>query len=295
MRIRGVHLPVALAAGLAAAVAVGGTGASAAKQRAVVHPAAAVQSLSVGANNVSFGIGVTFAFPAGTPASSACKGTVSLSEKPPGAHAPKVWSAKLSAVGSACRATVHGTLPKALAGKTLTFHLRFGGNGKVAPFTKTKALKLVAPPAPPKVPLAPPPPPPTPTPPTPTTPTQTTPTSPQPVFTAYTAADGHWRGPLDGKYNTSSIDFTVVKGVIQPHFRTGSNFYLEHCTSDEAPPGEHLMFYIFAYHRTIGLNASGAFDGDYVSDNPPDPEGSGSGELMHVWFSGMLGANTGTI
>src|SRR4051794_30591377 len=109
MRIRGVHLPVALAAGLAAAIAVGGTGASAAKQRAFVHPAAAVQSLSVGASNVSSAIGVTFALPVGTPASNACKGTVSLSEKPSGAHVPKVWSAKLAAVGSACRATVHGT------------------------------------------------------------------------------------------------------------------------------------------------------------------------------------------
>src|SRR3954468_2918722 len=110
MLARTSRWPIAFAAGAAAAMAVAGTGASAAPHRATVHPTVTVQDVTVG-QVVSFVVGVTYPLPTGVSPASACKGTVALSHKSAGRKKATTWSGKLGSSGGGGRGGGRGQPP----------------------------------------------------------------------------------------------------------------------------------------------------------------------------------------
>lgn len=111
-----------------------------------VKPTASVVSATKSDKHVRFQIEVKFPIPAGASAAD-CSGKVTARTRLSKHKTPK-WSAKLAALGADCVANVKARLPAAKFGK------------KLKPFSKSWALRIVAPPpAPPPPPAAPAPPP----------------------------------------------------------------------------------------------------------------------------------------
>jgi hypothetical protein len=173
---------------------------AAAKPPSPVTPFVVLKDASVSGSDLKTTIDLSFAAPARAKAPQACTGKVHATTKL-SRRKRRTFTAALAFVGGRCRASLHGSLPKAFLGKTKSFTLTFAGNTVVKPFTRTKALKLSKPAAVPVVVPV--------TQPTTTTPpatAPTTPTTPSPGPPATTFFDPAYKGGWGTDPPTSGVN-----------------------------------------------------------------------------------------
>jgi hypothetical protein len=158
---------------------------------AALHPTAKVVSAKVKGSSVAFTVDVVFP---GSP----CTGKATLSAA--GHH----WSAPAKLLQAACRARVHGTLPKRNYGKRLTFHFAIAGR-KGSSKLKLKSGPLAV---------------------------------PVPSY-----LNGGWQGRLSSPMN-GFVEFTVIDGAIQGGLDSSSGFLLDCKDANDQPIREFFILHI---------------------------------------------------
>jgi hypothetical protein len=286
-------LAVALTAVLALVVA----GPAAARGPAKVHPQLAVTAAGVHRGTLRFTVTVSFAPPAGTGAATACKGRLKLSEVVKSGK-PRRWTGKLGDVAGACAAAIKGRLPTRLFERRVAFRLTFAGNGKIAPFSASRKLKLSAPEAAPPSEAGSPggggpgsgspaggspgggsP-----------GPGSPTPEPPTPPVVPYTAADGYWQG--GGLWDTGSganVAFGVKEAVIYDINLFSSILF--RCEKKDSIPEVTHRYAFFPVAPEIPLGPAGAFFDEFTYKAE---DANGAAEIPWV-VHGQLGASSGTM
>lgn len=294
---RGAWAPVALAVALAVVLALVVAGPAAARGPAKVHPRLEVTAAGVTGGALQFTVTVSFAPPAGTGAAAACKGRLKLSEAVQNGKAPH-WSGKLKDVAEDCAAAIKGRLPAGLFMRKVAFKLAFAGNGKIAPFSASRKLKLgVSEAAPPTEaggasggspgsgspaggsPAG-----------TSPGPGSLAPEPPTPPAVQYTAADGYWQG--GGLWDTGSganVAFGVKEAVIYD-INLFSSILLRCEKKDSIPEVTHRYAH-FPTAPEIPLGPAGAFFDDFTDKHE---DANGAAEIPWV-VHGQLGASSGTM
>jgi hypothetical protein len=100
------------------------------------RPTVHVTSALLAGGKLRFGLDVSFAAPTGLRGGSPCRGRVVARAR---GHR---WSARVQRAARGCHAQIAGRLSGSLAGRTISFRIRFRGNASVAGFSVRRRVKL---------------------------------------------------------------------------------------------------------------------------------------------------------
>lgn len=206
---------------------------------AAQHPTAKLVSAKVRGSSVAFAVDVVFP---GSP----CTGKATLSA------AGKHWTAPAKLLRAACRARVHGTLPKKDYGKRLAFHFAIAGR-KGSSKLKLKSGPLAV---------------------------------PVPSY-----LNGGWQGRLSSPMN-GFVQFTVIDGAIQGGLDSSSGFLLDCTDQNDQPVKTFFILHITpsiplqvngsfsrSYHSKIDPDTSTNGSGEDMVMSASGRLGNGTGTM----------------